>query len=117
MKTINEFLDTLDTELDLSYEYSDGITFDEFCENVERQINETEVIYYSVAMEYLSKNDPSLNESMSIANEFGFETENLNSETLATLLNQQNLRQEFYDLQDEIEEYFDEYDEYITENA
>lgn len=117
MKPINEFLETLNTELDLSYEYNEGMTFEEFSESVQRQISETEVIYYSTAIDYLKENDPSLNESMSIASDLGYTLENINSELLATLLKQQNLSVEFSELESEIEEYFEEYDEYITENV
>ena len=49
-------------------------------------INEQEVIYYSVAMNYLIENDCSLQESLEEADACGFETNMLNSEILATLL-------------------------------
>lgn len=49
-------------------------------------INEQEVIYYSVAMNYLIENDCSLEESLEEADACGFETNMLNSEILATLL-------------------------------
>ena len=44
-----------------------------------------EVIYYSSAIRYLKDNDPSLNESLELATEYGYSTENLNSELLASL--------------------------------
>ena len=44
-----------------------------------------EIIYYSVAMEYLKENDPSLSESLEIAAEYGHKIENINSELLASL--------------------------------
>ena len=49
-------------------------------------ISEQEVIYYSVAMNYLIENDCSLQESLEEADACGFETNMLNSEILATLL-------------------------------
>ena len=67
-----------------------------------------EIIYYYKAMEYLQENDTSLSESMSIADEYGYEPKNINSELLASLLASQNAREEFYDLQDEIEEFLEE---------
>ena len=46
---------------------------------------DVEIIYYSRAIEYLQNYDASLNESIEIANEYGFTLENINSETLASL--------------------------------
>ena len=70
-----------------------------------------DVIYYASAMDYLRENDPSLNESMEIANEFGYTTENLNSELLASLLKSQNVRNDFYELEEEINDFFAELEE------
>ena len=66
-----------------------------------------EVIYYSNAIKYLQENDPSLNESLEIAAEYGYETKNLNSEILASLLKSQNVRDEFSELKEEINEFFE----------
>ena len=66
-----------------------------------------EVIYYSNAIKYLQENDPSLKESFEIASELGYETKNLNSEILASLLKSQNVRDEFLELKDEINEFFE----------
>ena len=66
-----------------------------------------EVIYYSNAIKYLQENDPSLKESFEIASELGYETKNLNSEILASLLKSQNVRDEFLELRDEINEFFE----------
>jgi len=44
-----------------------------------------DIIYYYKAIEYLKENDSSLCESLEIASEFGYTTENLNSEVLASL--------------------------------
>ncbi len=44
-----------------------------------------EIIYYSKAMDYLIENDPSLRESMAIANEYGSDLNQINSEYLATI--------------------------------
>ena len=108
MENTIEFLNTLNTELDLSYHYENDITFEEFEEQVKSSISDSEIIYYSNAIEYLRKNDPSLQESLSIAYEFGYECKNLNSELLATLLYQQELFEQWYNLRDEIEEHFNE---------
>tara|TARA_R100000458_G_scaffold53490_1_gene55768 strand:+ start:799 stop:1158 length:360 start_codon:yes stop_codon:yes gene_type:complete len=64
-----------------------------------------DIIYYATAMDYLRENDTSLHESMEIAWEYGYETKNINSELLASLLASRNARDEFYELQNEIEEF------------
>lgn len=115
MKTITEFLKEFKIDLDLAYAYNEGMTFDEFNDEIQTLINQSEIIYYSRAIEYLSENDPSLNESLSLASELGYTTENLNSEILATLLYQQDLNNEWNEISTEIEEYFEEYENYLSE--
>jgi hypothetical protein len=61
-----------------------------------------EIIYYNKAMKYLLENDASLLDSFRIAREYGYELKNLNSETLASLLASENARNEFYELENEI---------------
>lgn len=65
-----------------------------------------EIIYYNKAMDYLMENDNSLRESMEIASEYDYKTENINSELLASLLASRNARDEFSELKDRIEEFF-----------
>tara|TARA_R110002167_G_scaffold129423_1_gene312369 strand:- start:348 stop:776 length:429 start_codon:yes stop_codon:yes gene_type:complete len=66
-----------------------------------------EVIYYSSAIRYLKENDPSLTESLEIATEYGYTTENLNSELLATLHASQKKENTFHeDIAPELEELF-----------
>jgi intracellular sulfur oxidation DsrE/DsrF family protein len=72
---------------------------------------ECEVIYYSSAIEFLSENDPSLRSSLEIANEYGFQLENLNSETLASLLKTQMATDEFEELTSELEDLLNEIEE------
>ena len=57
-----------------------------------------EVIYYSTAIRYLKDNDPSLTESLEIATEFGYTTNNLNSELLASLHASQKKEETFNEL-------------------
>lgn len=64
--------------------------------------SEINVIYYSKAIAYLQQNDPSLQQSLSLASELGFSLENLNSELLATLHLQDELRNEYYAAVDDI---------------
>lgn len=66
-----------------------------------------EIIYYSNAIEYLKENDPSLCISLNIAKNFGFEYDDISSETLATLLYQENEIAKFYELADEIHDFFE----------
>ena len=66
-----------------------------------------EVIYYSSAIRYLKDNDPSLTESLEIATEYGYTTENLNSEVLASLHASQKKEETFYeDIAPELENLF-----------
>jgi hypothetical protein len=69
-----------------------------------------EIIYYSNAIEYLKEHDPSLNQSLDLAAEMGlltlFTNNNLNSEVLASLLASQNARNDFYDKETDIDNFF-----------
>ena len=65
-----------------------------------------EIIYYFNAMEYLSKNDPSLQISIGIASEYFEDFKGLDSEILASLLASQIVRDEFYNERDNIETFF-----------
>jgi len=114
MKTIETYLSELITDLDLEYNYEEGMTYNEYQERMYDYIGEQDIIYYYKAMKYLSDNDSSLYESLSIASGLGYETESLDSELLATLLYQKELEEEFNELSYEIEEYFNEYEEYIN---
>ena len=63
---------------------SDELEFEDYDQAIE-YCYEQEIIYYSKAMNYLIENDPSLHESMAIANEYGSDIERINSEYLATI--------------------------------
>ncbi len=65
-----------------------------------------EIIYYYNAMEYLKEHDDSLNESLNLAAELCYEIQNLNSEVLASLLASQNARNDFYEKEKEITNFF-----------
>ena len=66
---------------------------------------DVDIIYYGKAMTYLIQNDSSLSESMEIAQEYGYEPKNINSELLASLIASRNAREEFAELEGEIEEF------------
>ncbi len=63
-----------------------------------------DIIYYHKAMKYLQENDPSLTESLNIANELGYKICDLNSELLASLLASQQAEEEFSEYEDKINE-------------
>ena len=56
-----------------------------------------DITYYYKAMEYLKEHDPSLSESLELAAEYGYETQNLNSETLASLHASRDRENKFYE--------------------
>jgi len=112
MKTRNEILrdafedrrflnDYLSFEDVISNEFEDA---EELSEIIQQLINEKEVIYYSEAIKFLSVNDPSLQDSLQIAYDFSYTTEQLNSELLATLLLQNILSSELYEFIEELED-------------
>ena len=115
---IETFFTELDQQIDLNdniinYINIDAIDNDDAFSSIYEMIDENdgfncEVIYYSNAIEYLQQNDPSLCESLEIASDLGFEVKNLNSEVLASLLKSQNVRDEFLDFRDEINDFFHE---------
>lgn len=116
MKTkIENFLANLKTEIDLlSLVDIDNIDmsnpFDSICKMIEDNNGfDIDVIYYSNAIDYLSKNDPSLKKSLNIAAELCYEVQNLNSEILASLLASKLVREEFYELESEINDFFEVY--------
>jgi hypothetical protein len=111
METRNEILTQLlkdnyllNDYLDCDHLLNDEIdNIDEFSEIVQERINETEIIYYSEAMKLLNVHDTSLTISLSLASDFGYNTIDLNSELLATLLIQQMLSEELNEIIDGIE--------------
>jgi hypothetical protein len=114
---IENFLSELNTEIDvLNYVDIDNIDpddpFDSICEMIEDNNGfDVEIIYYSNAIDFLAKNDPSLTESLEVAAELCFEVQNLNSEILASLLASKLVREEFYKLKSKINDFFEELEE------
>lgn len=98
-------------EIEIDLDDLDGIndTDDLYSEHVERAINEqTDIIYYSRAIEFLSKNDPSLRDSLEIAGEFGYKPEDLDSEKLASLLNYKLTLDTFWTFSSDLDALIDE---------
>jgi hypothetical protein len=108
------FLESL--KLDIDFEYLLRFNEIESYEDLSTAIDENnmfdkEIIYYSHAMEFLSQNDPSLKNSLEIASGLGYTPENLSSEILASILASDMLRNDFYECQTEIEDFFEELNE------
>lgn len=112
MKT---FLKNLGTEVDiLNYIDIENIDFSDAYNSIYEMIDESggfdiEIIGYYNAMEYLKENDYSLNQSIELACDMGYELKNVNSELLASLLASQNVRYDFMTFENEINSYFEDY--------
>jgi hypothetical protein len=120
--SITKFLNDLDIDITITdYVNAEDIDIENAYEYILEALQENggfnvEIIYYARAMEYLKENDPSLQESLGIADEFGFSLDSLNSETLASLLASRNAEEQFFELQSEIDEFFQDLcDELETE--
>jgi len=119
---VNDFLSGLNCEnIDIPYMVDiNNIDIESAYSSIYDMIEESngfdvEIIYHSVAMEYLQENDCSLQESLGIAAEMGFTCDNLNSETLASILASQESRNDFSNLESEIETFFEELKQEIEE--
>lgn len=73
-------------------------TEEELREYLQDHIYECNIIYYRTACEFLLEHDCSFGESLEIASEYGYTTDKLNSELLATLLLQSKLNEELSNL-------------------
>tara|TARA_R100000742_G_C4254104_1_gene72161 strand:+ start:63 stop:452 length:390 start_codon:yes stop_codon:yes gene_type:complete len=96
----NEGIDLLDYDIDSLCDYIN-----------ESNLLDVDIIYYHKAMKYLMENDTSLCESMEIAQSYGYEPKNINSELLASLHATQNNQEKFNDIQEELEELFNKLEE------
>ena len=117
-----DFLKSLRTEIDVLYMVDiENIDLNNAYQSIYEMIEsnngfDIEIIYYATAIEYLSENDNSLRESLRIANDMGFDVKNLNSEILASLLASENAREDFGDLQSEIDDFFTDLQSEIEED-
>lgn len=69
-----------------------------------------DIIYYSNSMEYLTLHDTSLKDSIDLAINMGYELKDINSEILASLLATEITQNAFYEYQDKINEFFENFD-------
>jgi uncharacterized protein YhaN len=109
----SDLIKDIKTEVDLPYYFDDDITsFDELRDKISDNGGfDIEIIYYYRAMEYLMENDSSLQESLSLAAEYGYTPDKLNSEILASLLVSQNERSEFDNNEKDFDDYFETVEE------
>lgn len=115
--SIENFLRELNTEVDVLYYVKiEDIDYKYAFDSIRDMIDanggfDIEIIYYSNAIDYLGEHDPSLIDSLTLANEMGFSVDSLNSEILASLLASQNSRDDFNDLEEEINNFFESLEE------
>lgn len=110
MKNINLEIENLD--LQYFIENSEATCFDELKDYINDQNGfNVDMIYYGSCMEYLSENDPSLQESLQLANDIGFTPDRLTSEILASLLASEKLKEDFDKCEDEINCYYEDLEE------
>ena len=113
IERIEDFLSELHTDIDIlnCIDIDNVSSYNDVYEQIQDNGGfDIEIIYYSNAIKYLSENDPSLNESLEIATEYGYETQNLNSEILASLLASRDARDEFSELETKINGFFTDLD-------
>ena len=118
---IEAFLNSLDAKIEINdylinYVDIEDIDLSDAFNSIYDMVNDKggfdiEIIYYSNAIKYLQENDASFQESLEIAEEYGYELKNLNSEVLASLLASRYSQESFYDIKEEIEEFFAELEE------
>jgi len=109
-----DFLHGQNMDIDFQY-HLNGADF-ETADDIREILDEAgafniEIIYYSRAMEYLSKYDRSLKRSLEIAHNLGYKCNGLNSEILASMLASEDTRQEFEDIYNELKEFIEDLDE------
>ena len=106
IKLFEDYAEDIDIDSILSYnEIKDINDSDDLLELIEDNNGfDIDIIYYSKAIKYLSEHDASLRSSIDIAIDMGFDLENINSETLASLHASQKAREDFHDITDEIDE-------------
>ncbi len=107
---IREFFKNLGSNIEV-LDYINPETVECF-DDVFDQINDNggfniEIIYYSTAIKYLQENDPSLQESLELAENDGYSLNEINSELLASLHISNEAPEIFCKSKEEIEEFFE----------
>jgi hypothetical protein len=92
-----EFFNSFNLDIDISsidFDIDNINNFQEFEELLtENNLLDTDIIYYSNAIEYLQKHDNSLKISLGLALDLGYNLADINSEILASILCSENLRE------------------------
>lgn len=106
-------IDNVDIPYYIKYNKVENIDIDDPYESIFKMIEDgggfsVDIIGYGQANEYLMKHDTNLRESHSLAKDMGFDLNNIDIETLASVLASQNATNDFYKLKDEIEGFFDD---------
>ena len=76
--------------------------------NENREVTDEDITYHSNAIEYLKENDASLNDSLEIAQEYGYTIDNINSELLASLLKTRENEENYNKLIENICSFYEE---------
>lgn len=84
------------------YGVDDCLNYEELNEMCDQCVSEKNIIYSVSAMKYLIENDSSLTFSLELADGLGYDCKNINSELLATILLQDNLRVAWNNLKDDV---------------
>ena len=97
----NDYLD--------DYTRADITDFDHLCDELgDNGFFDIEIIYYRKAINYLRENDPSLSDSLNLAHDMGYTITDVNAATLAGLLAREKFADDFYRLEEEINEFLNQ---------
>jgi hypothetical protein len=103
-KAIVKLLESIDLDI-YEADIKDIETVDELTDWLQDQnYFDVEIVYYHKAMLYLLGHDDSLRDSMAIADEYGYQPKDLNSELLASLLASQKMKEAYDELQDDLKD-------------
>jgi hypothetical protein len=112
---IKKFFTDLEKEhnLDFSFECVDieNIDYNDAFNSIKDMLEEgnafcVEITHHENAMKYLTENDISLRDSLRLAKDHGFDLNNLSSECLASLLASEKARDDYNNLEHEINDFF-----------
>jgi hypothetical protein len=96
---IEELLDTPTDEV-----------YDKVSEEIERALDrDDDILYHESALEFLLKEDFSLEESIGLAKDMGYNMDDLNSSVLAYLLKQDLMLQEWSSVEDDVLEIIEDW--------
>lgn len=98
IEKINNTFELCDLDINYILDHNDIEEEQDLIDAILEHIQEQDIVYYNNAISYLAKHDAGLNQSLELANNYGFSIDRLNSEVLATLLYQYNLQEELSDI-------------------